>query len=92
MSPAGERKQDLLLASRALRVQAGAAVDQLATRADALEARIVRVGALILSPPGLAGLAAAGMVGWLLLRRVRRPLGWVWMLRWGWRAWRLLNR
>lgn len=83
------RKQDLLLASRALRVQACTAVDQLAARADALEARVVRVGVLLASP---AGLAAAGVVGWLLLRRVRRPLGWVWVLRWGWRAWRLLNR
>lgn len=78
------RKQDLLLASQALRLEAGEALEQLADRADALETAVLRVRAVLAGPVGVVGL---GVVVWLGLRRRARPRRWRW-LHWGWRAWR----
>lgn len=83
-----QRKQDLLLASGALRQEAVAAFDQLAGRADAVALRVAQARALLHHP---AGLFLTGLLGVLVarvvLRRRRRPwLRWAWL---GWRAWQV---
>lgn len=89
------RKQDLLLASRLLRVQAVVAADQLAERADRWAERVAQVRALASSPAvRLAGVALlAVMLGRALRRRpsatVAARAGWSSRLvRWGWLGWR----
>ncbi|WP_298835240.1 hypothetical protein [uncultured Piscinibacter sp.] len=79
-----QRKQDLLLASRALRREAVTAFDQLAGRADAVARRVAQARALLHHP---AGLFLSGLLGLLVARYVarRRPRAW---LRWAWLGWR----
>lgn len=85
-----QRRQDLQLASQLLRVQAGAALGQLAERADAAERLARRARTALAGPLGWAG---AGLLVVVLLRRrgapgPRRRRPW---LRWAglaWRVWR----
>lgn len=88
-----QRRQDLLLASQLLRLQAGAALGQLAERADAGQRLATRARAALAGPLGWAG--AGLLVGLGLRRLLRRPAApaprrrpW---LRWAllaWRVWR----
>lgn len=92
-----QRKQDLLLASRLLRVHAAGAFDELAARADRLAERAAQVRALLANPAvRLAGAAlATALVGLALPRRAlavrhaglaSRLVRWGWL---GWRVWRM---
>ena len=92
-----QRKQDLLLASRLVRVQAAGAFDELAARADHAADRVAQARALLASPVvKLAGSAlAAAWLGFALRRRklparraglVSRLARWGWL---GWRVWRV---
>jgi hypothetical protein len=82
------RKQDLLLASQALRLEAGVALAQLAERADTLESAVLRVRAVLAGPIGVVGAGVGlGVVVWLGLRGRARPRRWR-LLHWGWLAWR----
>ncbi len=88
-----QRRQDLLLASQLMRLQAGAALGQLAERADAGQRLAGRARALLAGPLGWAG---AGLLVALGVRRLlRRPAApalaprrrpW---LRWALLAWRI---
>ena len=79
-----QRKQDLLLASGAMRQQAVVALDDLAGRADALVSRVAQARAVLSHP---AGLLVSGLLGMLVARLAlrRRPRTW---LRWAWLGWR----
>lgn len=93
------RKQDLILASQLLRVQAVVAADQLAERADRWAERVTQLGALASSPVvRLVGAAVLALMFGRALRRrpavavapratwSSRLVRWGWL---GWRAWRL---
>lgn len=87
-----QRRQDLLLASQLLRLQAGVALGQLAERADAGQRLATRARAALAGPLGWVG--AGLLVGLGLRRLLRRPAAaaprrrrpW---LRWAWLAWRV---
>ncbi len=80
-----QRKQDLLLASQAVRLQALASLDTLAARADALAARLALARSVLTHPAVALGAALLGIFAVRLGQRRRRSRPW---LRWAWLAWR----
>jgi len=85
-----ERKADLLLASRVLRGQAMAAVDDLGQRADGLALRAIAWRDLFSNPVVLAA-AGGGAAFFAAIGKQKR--GRLWRgLRWAWLTWRVLRR
>lgn len=86
-----QRKQDLLLASAAVRTQALADASALAGRADAVATRLLQVRAVLAHPavPLAAAMLGTGVARLLLRSGRRRPwLRWAWL---AWRAWRVAS-
>lgn len=88
------RKQDLLLASQAVRLQALDAFDTLGGQVDAVAGWLLQLRALLNHPAAplvgtLLGLAAVRLG--LQRRQRRRPwLRWAWLAWRTWRSWRTL--